>query len=100
MREPDLRRKFLLGDWVLVRFPQEDSGRQRKLSRPPWHGPYRIAEVNNPDVTVVPVYFPEERVHPSSSDESGSISWKVTVPVGFIGMEVTSRSPGASAMVG
>ena len=33
--------KFKIGQWVLVRFPQEESGRQRKLSRP-WHGPYRI----------------------------------------------------------
>ena len=27
-----------VGDWVLVRFPHEESGRNRKLSKP-WHGP-------------------------------------------------------------
>ncbi|MCG8620907.1 MAG: hypothetical protein MJE68_02745, partial [Proteobacteria bacterium] len=30
------RTKFKVGQWVLVRFPQEESGHQRKLSRP-WH---------------------------------------------------------------
>ena len=58
---------FRLGDWVLVRFPQEESGKQRKLSRP-WHGPYRIIAKNDPDMTMVRVYFPEEgqiQVHQS-----------------------------------
>ena len=50
---------YQLGDWVLVRFPQEETGRQRKLSRP-WHGPYRIIERNDPDVTVVKVYAPQD----------------------------------------
>lgn len=54
-READYR----LGDWVLVRFPQDETGRQRKLSRP-WHGPYRITERNDPDVTVVKVYAPQD----------------------------------------
>ena len=30
---------FKIGEWVLVRFPHEESGRIRKLSRP-WHGPF------------------------------------------------------------
>ena len=34
-------KKLKVGDWVLVRFPQEESGKQRKLSKP-WHRPYRI----------------------------------------------------------
>lgn len=51
--------KHRVGEWVLVRFPQEETGRWRKLSRP-WHGPYRITERNDPDVTVIKVYFPEE----------------------------------------
>ena len=34
---------FRVGDWILVRFPQDESGRWRKLSRP-WHGPYRILD--------------------------------------------------------
>ena len=56
-----------LGDWVLVKFPQDETGRNRKLSRP-WHGPYRIVERRDPDVTVVKVYAPQEgqiQVHQS-----------------------------------
>ena len=30
-----------VGDWVLVRFPQEEVGKIRKLSRP-WHGPFQV----------------------------------------------------------
>ncbi len=40
---------FRRGDWVLVRFPQEESEKQRKLSRP-WHGPYRTIAKNDPDI--------------------------------------------------
>ena len=50
---------YQLGDWVLIRFPQEESGRMRKLSRP-WHGPYRIIDRRDPDVTVVKVYAPQD----------------------------------------
>ena len=50
---------YKIGDWVLVRFPQEETGRMRKLSRP-WHGPYRIVDRRNPDVTVVKVYSPQD----------------------------------------
>ena len=62
-RSPDLR----VGEWVFVRFPQDETGRFRKLSRP-WHGPYRILERRDPDVTVTKVYHPqwgEIRVHQS-----------------------------------
>ena len=48
-----------IGDWVLIRFPQEESGRWRKLSRP-WHGPYRVIKKFDPDITCVKVYFPQE----------------------------------------
>lgn len=54
-----------VGDWVLIRFPQEEVGKQRKLSRP-WHGPYRIVSRTDPDVTAVRVYSPQDktiRVH-------------------------------------
>ena len=50
--------KLKLGDWVLVYFPKDDTGRNRKLSRP-WHGPYRVLQIRDPDVTVCKVYFPE-----------------------------------------
>ena len=48
-----------VGDWILVHFPQDESGRWRKLSRP-WHGPYRITEKINPDITCVKVYHPQD----------------------------------------
>ena len=51
-------KKLKVRDWVLVRFPQEESVKQQKLSRP-WHGPYRIIRKTESDVTTVPVHFPE-----------------------------------------
>ena len=33
--------KFQIGDWVLVHFAYQETGKMRKLSQP-WHGPYRI----------------------------------------------------------
>ena len=50
---------YQLGDWVMIRFPQEETGKQRKLSRP-WHGPYRIIERRDPDITAVKVYAPQD----------------------------------------
>lgn len=46
-----------VGDWVLVHFPQEESGWNRKLSKP-WHGPYRVTSRRDPNVTCTKVYFP------------------------------------------
>ena len=54
-KQPNLK----LGDWVLVRFPQEETGRWRKLSRP-WHGPYRLVEKPDPDAVCSKVYFPQD----------------------------------------
>ena len=48
-----------LGDWVLVRFPADESGRNRKLSRP-WHGPFRVTAMKGPDVEASNVYFPQD----------------------------------------
>ena len=56
-----------IGAWVLIHFPQDESGRWRKLSRP-WHGPYRITEKTDPDVTCIKVYHPQDgsiRIHQS-----------------------------------
>ena len=47
---------FRIADWVLVKLPQ---GANHKLSRP-WHGPYRIVDIRDPDVTVVKVYCPQD----------------------------------------
>ena len=49
---------FRVGDWVFVWFPQDESGRFRKLSRP-WHGPYRVLERKDPDFVVAKVYDPQ-----------------------------------------
>ena len=54
-----------VGEWVLVRFPQDEQGPNRKLSRP-WHGPYRVTTLQDPDACVVKVYFPQDpeiRIH-------------------------------------
>ena len=59
--------KFRIGDWVLVRFAQEETGRMRKLSQL-WHGPYRIVSRDDPNVTVTKLYFPDDpqiQVHQS-----------------------------------
>ena len=48
-----------VGDWVLVRFPADESGKNRKLSRP-WHGPFRVTEIKRPNVEVSNVYFPQD----------------------------------------
>ena len=58
--DKNVRQKYLnKGDWILVHFPQDETGRWRKLSRP-WHGPYRIVELTNTGVTCVKVYYPQE----------------------------------------
>ena len=54
------KRSFRVGDWVLVKFPQDESGKDCKLSQP-WHGPYRVIAVNESDITVVNVYHSQER---------------------------------------
>ena len=43
------------GDWILIRFPHEESGKIRKLSRP-WQGPYRVLEVTSTGVLAQRVY--------------------------------------------
>ena len=41
-----------------LKFPQKESGCQRKLSRPR-HGPYRIISQYDPDLPMQQVYFPD-----------------------------------------
>jgi len=48
-----------VGDWVLVRFLADESGRYRKLSFP-WHGPFHVVAIKGPDVDVSNVYFPQD----------------------------------------
>ena len=51
--------QYSVGDWVLVRFPYEETGKARKLSQP-WHGPYHVVDIRKPDMTVVKVYRPQD----------------------------------------
>ena len=58
-------REYRIGDWVLIRFPQEETGAKWKLSRP-WHGPYRVVASDDTGVTAVKAYAPQDnsiRVH-------------------------------------
>ena len=50
---------YNVSDLVSVRFPHEKSGMKQKLSRP-WHGPYRVVQHDDPDLTVTKQFFPEE----------------------------------------
>ena len=51
--------QYRVGDWVLIRFPSDETGKLRKLSRP-WHGPYRVVSCDDTNLTAVKVYFPRE----------------------------------------
>lgn len=51
-----------IGDWVLIYFPSEDSGKQHKLSCP-WHGPYHVVSKDATDVTAVKAYVLSEEYH-------------------------------------
>jgi len=55
------QRHYQVGDWVMVKFPQEEQGKMRKLSHP-WHGPYQVIERNDPDLSVSKVYYPQEGI--------------------------------------
>ena len=72
---------------------QDETGRQRKLSRP-WHGPYRVVAKRDPDVEVSKVYFPQEgniQIH-----QSRVKSCSPGFPSGYTtGMELAGRVLGA-----
>jgi len=81
--------KFRLGEWVLIHFPQDETGKQCKLSRP-WHGPYRITSCDDPDITAVKVFFPTDpfiQVH-----QSRVIKCPPTFLQTFTGMEERGQS--------
>ena len=62
-------RNYHIGEWVLVKFPADETSKMRKLSRP-WHGPDCVTEQNNPDVTVVKVYRPQNGAIKVHQDQS------------------------------
>ena len=52
-----------VGDWILIRFPQDETGKDLKLSRPCiWHGPYRVLSCSDTDVVADKVYFPDDGI--------------------------------------
>ena len=80
-----------IGDWVLVKFPQDEVGKLWKLSRP-WHGPYRVFSRTDPDVTVVCVYTSQDkpvRVHLSRVTKCPS-----NFPPGYHRYGTRRHSPG------
>ena len=50
---------YCVGDWIFIKFPAVEIGKNRKLSQP-WQGPYRILQRNDPDITASKVYFPDD----------------------------------------
>ena len=82
---------YRVGDWVLIKFPADESGKMRKLSRP-WHGPYRITEVNGPNVSASKVYNPQKegiKVHQSRVKHCPA-----DFPAGFYWYGGKSKGPG------
>ena len=75
----------------MVHFPQDNTGPNRKLSRP-WHVPYRITANEQPDICVSKVYFPEDkgiRIHLSRVKLCPP-----NFPAGFYWYGGKRRSPG------
>ena len=51
--------KLKVGDWVLIYFPEDETGKFCKLSRS-WHGPCQIVSRNDPDISAKKLFFPED----------------------------------------
>ena len=57
---PESCAKAIHSGWLgLGETPQEKTRKQRKHSQP-WHGPYHVLTCNDPGLTVVKVYFPQD----------------------------------------
>jgi len=72
--------KIKVGDWVLIYFAQEETGKNRKLSQP-WHGPYRVISQRYPDIVASKIYFPDDpniQVHQSRVQHC-----PISLPAGF-----------------
>ena len=82
--------KLRVGDWILIRFPHEETGANRKLSRP-WYGPFRISSIEQSNIIANKVYFPQEesiRVHMSRVHKIKDF------PAGFYWYGGNRRGPG------
>lgn len=51
----DIPSHYRVGQWILIRHPHEESGPNRKLSRP-WYGPFRITKVEKTGVIAEGIY--------------------------------------------
>ncbi len=51
---PGIPPSYWVGDWVFVLMPAAKAGKVHKFARP-FHGPFRVLEVTDSDVTVIPV---------------------------------------------
>ena len=83
--------KLRVGDWALVYFPQDEIGKTRKLSQP-WHGPYRIISLDDPDVTISKIYFPDDpliQIHQSRVQKC-----PLSLPSGFYWYGAKRSKPG------
>ena len=78
-----------VGDWVFVYFPQQETGKMRKLSRP-WFGPFRVCSRDGPDVTVTRVYRPSE---PIQIHLTRVVPCPPCLPAGFYWYGSKCRSP-------
>ena len=76
---------FHLGDWVFIRFPEEDTGKKRKLSRP-WYGPFRVIARQDPNMTVRRSTSSKIRLSPSIS--CGCVPAQTCCQQDSIGMEL------------
>ena len=47
--------QYNMGEWILIKHPQEETGGNRKSSRP-WHGPYRITGVEKTGIVTEQIY--------------------------------------------
>ena len=84
-------RSYRVEDWILVKFPKEASGRNRKLSQP-WHGPYCIISQDDPDLTVSKVYQPQDgtiQIH-----QSWVMPWQKDIVSGYFWYGHKKHSPG------
>ena len=81
-------RSYKTGEWVLVKFPKEESGRNRKLSQP-WHGPFRVVSRDDPDLTVSKVYRPQD-----GTIQSRVMPWPKDIISGYFWYGRKHHSPG------
>ena len=76
---------------MFVRFPEEETGKKRKLSRP-WYGPFRVISRHDPNLTVQKVYFHEDS--PLTVHQLQACLSPDMLPAGFYWYGAKRRSEG------